>query len=689
MGKRKNKNEQNQAVKSISKKLAVMFAVILVISIIICESLVVALEFNMIKDLVHTSLTNECVADAGNINRELHSTFYYLNGIGDSVEKLPFVDDDQIMAYLTPTVGRYSMIPTGAYLALSDGKFFYPSEPGFTMEGITEKAWYKQALGYDNTWFYYYDVPYFDEVTGDLCATVIRHVHLQDGREGCFAADLMLSTAQETLNEVTLYETGGAMMVTAEGLILTYRDDPSLCGTKIADNAGNAFLEGVQSFLTAEDKDVQIVKCNGVSYYMVLSTVGGTDWKVITYVKMKEALAALLRAVNVLVVFTVLAAIIVVIIMNKVLSNMIKKPVSTLTDNIEKIAGGDFTVDIQSKGNDEIAFMSSAMGDFVNGMRDSLREIKNVSHQLIDEAQNSKDTAENLELAANDQSTSMDQIRSNIDDMAHAVNEVAENATTLAQTISDVTSDEEKIEATMNELVEKAGVGQKDMKTVSDGMDHIVESMNEMAEAVKSVDDAAQAITQIVDLINSISSQTNLLSLNASIEAARAGEAGKGFAVVATEIGALANNSADATNQIADIIREMSDRVRDLSEKSAANTELINNSAETVNQAAETFHEITESLNSATDTLNQMAGQMRVVNDVATNMASVSEEQSASTQEIANSVEKVTETSKDVASSSETVAQAATSVSDAVDIINNNLVRFKIEQGQVVEDTEE
>jgi methyl-accepting chemotaxis protein len=689
MGKVNDGIKQNKAVKSISNKLAVMFAIILLVSIVIAEILVVALEFNMIKDLVHTSLKNECVADAGNINRELHSTFYYLNGIGDSVEKLTFEDDEHIMNYLTQTVGRYGMIPTGAYLALEDGKFFYPSDPGFTMEGITEKAWYKQALEYDNTWFYYYNVPYFDEVTGDLCATVIRHVHLQDGREGCFAADLMLGTAQETLDAVSLYKTGGAMMVTSQGLILTYRDDPSLCGSVIEDTTDNSFLAGVKSFLTTEDSEVKIIKCADASYYMVATTVGGTDWKVITYAKMTEALAALIRAVQVLVVFTVLVAILVVIVMSKVLGNMIKKPVSTLTTNIEKIAGGDFTVDIQSRGNDEIAFMSSAMGDFVNGMRDSLKEIKDVSRQLIGEALNSKDTAENLELAANDQSVSMDQIRSNIEDMAHAVNEVAENATTLAQTISDVTTDEEKIETTMNELVEKAGVGQKDMKTVSDGMDHIVASMNEMAEAVKSVDDAAQAITQIVDLINSISSQTNLLSLNASIEAARAGEAGKGFAVVATEIGALANNSADATNQIADIIREMSDRVKDLSEKSATNTELINDSVETVNQAADTFHEITQELKSATETLNQMAGQMRVVNDVATNMASVSEEQSASTQEIANSVDKVTETSKDVATSSETVAQAATSVSDAVDIINNNLGRFIIENGQLVEGTEE
>ena len=680
----KTTKNKNAGQKQISVKLTIMFVTLLVLSILVSEFLVLVFGFNMVKGLIDTSLTNQVTTSSATVNRDLNSTFTYLNGVADAVEQNTYASNDDIMQYLSGTVGRYEMIPTGAYLTLNDETFLYPSSPDFTMDNILEHDWYKQALGYDNSWFYFYDQPYFDAVTNDLCATVIRHVHMKDGREGCFAADLMLGSSQKLLNEVKLYETGGAMMVTGSGMILTYRDDESLCGQNLAD-IDNELVKVVGEFAVSEgaaELDPGVVtglKANGEKYYAVSAGVSGTDWRVVIYAKQAEVLATLQKLIGMLILITIISVALVILIITRSLKKMIKKPVTSLTDNIQKISSGDFTVDIDpGKGNDEIAYMNTVMGDFIHGMRNSLSEIKDVSGRLHGDAQASKSTAEDLEAAAIDQSSSMSQIKDNIENMAKAVSEVAENATVLAQTVANVTEQEHQIETSMNELVKKADSGQHDMTTVANGMSDIVESMKDMAEAVSNVDEAAEKITQIIDLINSISSQTNLLSLNASIEAARAGEMGKGFAVVAAEIGTLAQNSADATNQIAEIIKDMSQKVHMLSEKSESNTELINTSAETVNTAAATFSAITEELSNANVTLTEMADQMQKVNDVATNMASVSEEQSASTQEIADNVDKVTEAAKGVASSSELVASAASSVSDAVDTINDNLEQFTI-----------
>lgn len=663
---------------AVSTKLGVTFATMLVLTIIIALCIAFSFGYGMIRDLIDTSMKNEVSADAGQINRDLNATFYYLNGVADAVEQNTYANNMELHRYLDGTVGRYELIPTGAYLALDDGTFMYPADPSFE-DGFDakSKAWYTEAMGYTNSWFYFYDVPYFDTVTNELCATVQRKVTLKDGRVGVFDADLMMGNVQNVLNEVKLYDSGRAMMVTTDGLILSY-EDLSMCGTNIADYPDDVFLNGISQILTAEDGEIAHIKANG-TYYVTSSTVGGTNWKVIIYAKESEVLKAVFNLAIFLVIFTVVAVIVVLLIMLQILNKTIKKPVTSLTNNIEKIAGGDFTVEVTSKGNDEIAYMNSAMGDFIHGMRQSLTEIKETTSKLLQDAQNSKDTAESLETAAVEQSTSMNQIKGNVENMSNSVTEVAESATTLAQAITDVTEGEKQIETAMTALVEKADAGQHDMKTVAEGMDDVVASMNDMAEAVKGVDEAAEKITQIVDMINSISSQTNLLSLNASIEAARAGEAGKGFAVVATEIGGLAMNSAEATNQIVEIIREMSSRVKLLSEKSEHNTTLINNSAEYVSAAATTFQEITSELSSATNTLEDMAAQMVKVNDVATNMASVSEEQSAATQEISVNVDAVTRAAQGVADSSETVSSAANSVAEAVDAINQNLEQFTIE----------
>ncbi len=668
--------------KAISARISALFVAMLLITILVAEGITFSLGYSMIKDLIYNSLENEVSVDASKVNRELNSTFYYLNAVADAVEQNEFASNEELMGYLAGTVGRYTLLPTGAYIMLNDKTFLYPADPTYAIEDCTENVMYKEAMTYTNSWFYYYDVPYFDKVTGGLCASVIRRVHLKDGREGAFAADMFLSSVQEELGNVKLYQSGGAMMITSQGLLLTYKNADA-CGSNVADIQDDPFLTAIGKYVAEEaakeTHEVVNVKINGEKYYLAASQVNGTDWFVIAYAKQKEVLSALISLVGILAFVIVISVAVVIVVMNIVLRKLIKNPVTSLTGNIEKISNGDFTVNISSNGDDEIAYMNNAMGDFVSGMRTSLSEIKDVSGRLLDDAQNSKSTAEDLEGAANEQSASMNQIRENIENMAQAVNEVAENATVLAQTVANVTEQEQQIEETMNELVSKADSGQHEMAGVANGMNDIVDSMKDMADAVSSVDEAADKINQIVDLINSISSQTNLLSLNASIEAARAGEAGKGFAVVAQEIGQLAQNSADATKQIADIIKDMSARVQQLSEKSETNTQLINNSAESINNAATTFKEITQQLSEANETLNTMAGQMEKVNDVATNMASVSEEQSASTQEIADNVERVTEAAKGVASSSELVASAASSVSEAVDTINGNLERFTIQ----------
>ena len=667
---------QNTKVKQLSGKLMVRFLPVIAVGIAVIIFVVGIFGVRLIRNLLYTTLEQHVSADSAEVNKQLTATFYYLNAIADSIELEEFSGDEEVKAFMAQALGRYDMIPTGVYLALSDGTFIDPS--GWDPNGdVRESGWYKQGIGYSNTFYYFYDVPYFDADTGDLCATVVRHVHLKDGRDGVLASDLMMAAAQTYLNGVSIFENGRAVMITSENLILSSQHE-DWCGLTL-EETGDSVYQALATVVASPDGEVIKFRAGGSDYYAVGHTVHGTDWKVIDYAMSDDVLSDVYVLFNFIIATGLVMMAIIIVLFITTLNRMIRKPVSELTENIKHIGDGDFTVEIKTKGDDEIAFMNKSMNSFINNMRDTIRNIKEVSERLEADSQRSKDTAGVLSQEAKEQASSMEQILDSMESMAHSVTEVAENATSLAMTVADLTESERGVEANMNELVEKAGVGRRDMSKVSDGMQDIVSSMNDMNDAVRSVDQAAEQINQIIDMINEIASQTNLLSLNASIEAARAGEAGKGFAVVATEIGQLANNSADATQQIAEIIRGMTDKVRDLAEKSENNTKMINESSDAITNAATTFKQITEELSEASKTMVKMAEQMNKVNDVASNMASVSEEQSATSQEITATINQLTESSKNVANSSDTVSDAAASVAEASEEINKSVQFFTIE----------
>ncbi|SHI18610.1 methyl-accepting chemotaxis protein [Butyrivibrio fibrisolvens DSM 3071] len=664
--------------KHISAQLLLVIVPIMTLAIAIVTTFIAISAKSVIQDLATKALAEEARANAAETSGEVQKITSYFEGLAQTIESTDFKNDQEIVDIYGFSMSQFSETELGFYIGLSNKDYIDAS--GWVPEDDydpTQRPWYIEGLNYSTMTV---NEPSIDANSKEMVASISRKITLKDGRSGVIAADIVLNNISKTTSAFKPLGTGATMMFSGTTMVASPAEDQ--IGKDVSDYPDDGFIQQVASITSSggTDEIITIHGTDGYDYYVAFDQVEGTNWYLVSFVKVSEVLASLNRFIMISIIMAAVMILIMAIIMLNIITRMITKPVSSLTNNITRIADGDFTVDIQKGGDNvnEIGLMNNNMFDYVNQMRDTLAELKGVTGKLATEANNSKNASSDLNAQADEQNKAMQQIQEAMNDMANAVTELAEQATTLAQEVSNLTDKSNQTKETMSSLVTKARDGQRDMEIVQKGMSNISSSMEEMNEVVVVVGESANKINSIIEMINSIASETNLLSLNASIEAARAGEAGKGFAVVASEIGQLANNSADSTTQIAEIIKDITAQIHDLSEKSQANMEEISANLEAVNTAGETFEEIFRSLDETSDIVSEMIAKVGNVDEIATSMAAISEEQSASTEEVSATATTLASSAEQVAENSRGVDGSAVAVSESSDRIEGLIKQFRL-----------
>ena len=472
-------------------------------------------------------------------------------------------------------------------------------------------------------------------------------------------------------------KSGYGFLVDKPSSTIIAHKDTSYNGKSISTSDSNVFMAQIAGMLDKADGSVHIMTDDNGECLVTLMPVEGTDWVLVTSVSQSEALQEVSKLIKEFLIIGIVSILVVSLVVIRVIIS-VTKPVKELTNTLMKIADGDFSVDIQVRGNDEIARMSEALQRYLVVMKGVIQDMHKISDDLNVNSTSGKSTAIILSNAAAEQQESMQNMQDAVDELARSVSDLANDATTLAQIVDATNTEGETASEQMDNVVSITEEGHKDMQEVQKVMKEMVKSMEELASVVEEVGKSTVEINEIIKLIEDISDQTNLLSLNAAIEAARAGDAGRGFAVVAGEIGHLADVSAQSTHKVGEIVNTISGHVDVMVAKTRNSMTAIKENAGSIDKACRTFDEIVGDINTTSDVLKEIMEKIQNVDTVATNMAAISEEQSASAEEVLATIEMLAANSTRITDESKGVEESADVVADSANTLVENMKFFKI-----------
>lgn len=657
-------SKQKKSITSIKTKILTAVSALVLILVLILILLSYMISKNIIEDKSKQVLELSVKNQASQMEAWMTESLNVFNTFKENLETMDYTDE-QIQTLLDSYLGKSSNYPDGFYIADSDGKVMQADGVEYKKTISDDPVWYTEGLTRVNMAFG--DV--FTNEAGDEVISASAILRNPD-KIRVIAIDVPIAHIQVIVNSFISMDDAQAVLIDRSTMNILSQSEDSLSGS-LSDDSG--FLGTIGDKIDEQDYDSISLDNNIVEF----REISGTNWVLVSYVPEASIFAELVSLRTTMAIVAVVILIILLVLMERMVNYMIK-PIKSLTDSIVMMASGDFTVDIKTKGNDEITVMGQSMKDFAASMRKMINDIVNASETLQGQAESSSTVSGGLYEASLTQSKTIDNLNETVDQLSASVQEIAENATSLAMVVSETKDSSMEAEQKMNETVTVAESGKSDMEKVGEAMNVIQSSINSLQESIDEVGTASSEINNIVSMIGEIADETNLLALNASIEAARAGDAGRGFAVVASEIGGLADDSNKSVQKIQGLIDQVTSLVAETVEKAKQSVDEISSSSELVNQAVNTFDTIYDNIINANHVVNNMASSMSQVESVATNVAAITEEQAASAEVISGNAGNIAAESQNITNDSEKVADTAKELADTSENLMTQIKSFRV-----------
>ena len=686
-GKVEEAKSETKMIFSIRFRISVIMIIAIIVAVAVNYVYLTSASKETLIENTEATLSDIATAQSGYIDQAIQkymSTMTYL----DNSENITIFElndggkfELEVQAMLDKFIAKNPELDSISFVGAAGKKVLVSTDDSLVGKDYSNEAFVQDIL--ENHTAAQSDV-FIDENTGEATISIgVPQVKYKDEARltGVMFVNIKASLLSDAVADIKVnnQESSYACLVDTNGQYV-YHPDVTKLGTVTDD----AVLLDLLGQIQAGTSVMSGVELDSSGNYVAYSVSDMNNWIVPIYLSRDELLAPVTRmGSNAIMLSMVL--IIALSIVAFVFALSITAPLKQTAKIVHKISELDLrkakNYDFLAKKKDETGEIGRAVEKLRVSFQGMLAELTSVSTSISEDANHLNEianavtdhadsnfaTTQQLSAGMEETSASTDLINSDISKIESytvAINERATEGVKLSEDIMKRTVE-------MKENTEEASLTTRHMY---EEVRSETENAIERSKSVSRIDDLANAIKEIA-------SQTSLLSLNASIEAARAGEAGRGFSVVASEIGKLADQSAQTVGSITSIVQEVTMAVNDMTKSLTKTLDFLENKvlgdyegfisisekyAVDASNINKTMQEVDKSIDELNDSMLKISAAISGINDAVS-------ESTQGVQDVANSNADIVKMTRD------TYEMAQKTLRNA-EVLNGIVDQFKLEE---------